>query len=175
LFGGTAHMARFTINHCRKVEPALSEFDVRILSGEIRVGDSFSCRGAWEHTQFRVLSIRESHPDATFVCEGGVAFDDEFAGITLDTKVVRLPPPDLPIPASVPTPTPEEDRGLKTWIEDWETRAPVQRAACLCLLRGDDTPEKIGRSLGLTADEVITVLKGCGVLYDAPNNRILFR
>ncbi len=169
-------MARFTINHCRKVEPELSEFDILVLSGEIQVGDSFSGRGAWQHTKFRVQSIRQSLPHATLICTGGVAFDDEFAGITLDTIVVRLPPPDLPVPANIPIPTPEEERGLATWIEDWETRAPVQRAVCLCLLREEDTPEKIGRCLGMTTKEVLRALKGVGgVLYDASQNKLFIR
>jgi len=70
----------------------------------------------------------------------------------------------------------EEERILKTVIEDWESRAPVQRAVCLCLIRGDTTPEKIGNSLGITADEVKASLRSIGgVLYDHSQNQLFIR
>jgi len=52
--------------------------------------------------------------------------------------------------------------------EDWEFRAPVQRAIVLCLHRGDDTHEKIGSRLGISAEEVRAALRGVsGVMCDA--------
>jgi hypothetical protein len=169
-------MGRFVIQRCRPLQSGLSEFIVRLLSGEIRQDDTFSCRGAYQHTQFRVQSILQSPSQATLVCAGSVAFDDEFAGITLDTDQPRLPPLNLPILANPPTATPEETRTLETVISDWETRAPAQRAACLCLLRGADTHEKIGLCLGITADEVKTILKGVwGILYDSSQDKLLFK
>ncbi len=61
-------------------------------------------------------------------------------------------------------------------IEDWETCAPVQRAICRCLLRGDDMPDKIARSLGLTADDVRGALQGVwGALHDRTRDKLFIR
>ena len=169
-------MARFTILHCRKIKRDLSEFDVRILQGAIREGDAFSFRSVLEHKDFLVLAVRQTSEHTTLVCAGSLDYDDEITNTTLDTKVVRLPPTDLPVLAQLPIPTQEEEQILNRVIEDWETRAPVQRAICLCLIREDDTPEKIGASLGITADEVRYALRGVwGVLYDPTQNKLYIR
>lgn len=110
-------MGRFIINHCRKLQLGLSEFLVHVLSGEIRKGETFSCRGAYEHSKFRVQNVLQSSSHVTLVCAGSVAFDDEFAGITLDTDAVRLPSPSPSIPANLPTATPEEERTLEKVID----------------------------------------------------------
>lgn len=169
-------MARFTVTHCRKVELESSEFEVRILSGEIRKGDYFSCRGAYHHTEFRVQLVQGANSDVKLVCTGNVAFDNEFAGVTLDTEPVRLPPPDSFILAAIPSPTSDEEHALESLIGDLQTRSMGQRAACLCLLRGDDTHAKIARSLGITIEQVRTTLnRVCGVVYDSGQDKLFFR
>ncbi|MFO1482192.1 MAG: hypothetical protein U1F71_02410 [Verrucomicrobiaceae bacterium] len=167
-------MARFTINHCRRLQEELCEFDVRVLSGVILEDDSFSFQGCYKRKKYRVLRVESSPPDVTLICEGSVDYGDEITRITLDTESVRLPPLDLPVTANLLVPTSEEERVLKTVIEDWETRAPVQRAICLCLLRGQDTREAIGQTLAISAEDVGTALETVwGVLYD-PFQKKLF-
>jgi len=76
----------------------------------------------------------------------------------------------------LPTPTQQEQESLSVVIEDLESKTEFQRAVCLCLLRGDDTHEKIARTLGVTADEVIGALRGVwGVLYDRTQDRLWIR
>jgi hypothetical protein len=169
-------MARFTILHCRKIKRDLSEFDVRILKDAICEGDAFSFRSVLEHKDFKVLSIRQTPEHTTLVCAGSLDYDDEITNTTLDTKVVRLPPADLPTPTNPPTPHKEEEEFLKMFIEDWETRAPVQRAICVCINHGLDTPEDIGSRLGITRDDVLRALTGLsGVLYDSNGNKLHIR
>ena len=59
----------------------------------------------------------------------------------------------------LPTPTEQEQKSLAVVVEDFESKTELQRAVCLCLLRGDNTHEKIGRTLGITADEVRAALR----------------
>ncbi len=78
-------MARFTIIHCRKLTADISEFDVRLLSDEVREGDTFSFKSIYDLKAFRVLSIRPAPTHTTLVCAGALDYDDEITRITLDT------------------------------------------------------------------------------------------
>jgi hypothetical protein len=161
-------MARISIAHCRSVHPNTSEFEVRVDSGEVHLGDSFNCHGAFQQSRFRVRGFRKTSDTTTLICDGPVAFADEFAGITLDTRAPYSPPADLPSPADLPTPTPDEESYIEMFDEDWEFRAPLQRAIVLCMHRGDDTYEKIGKRLGVSAQQVRDALRGVsGVFYDS--------
>ena len=76
----------------------------------------------------------------------------------------------------LPTPTEEEQKSLSVVIEDLESKTEFQRAVCLCLLRGDDTHEKIARTLGVAAEDVTAALHGVwGVLYDRTQDRLWIR
>ena len=76
----------------------------------------------------------------------------------------------------LPTPTEQEQKSLAVVVEDFESKTELQRAVCLCLLRGDNTHEKIGRTLGITADEVRAALRGVwGVLYDPTQDKLWIR
>ncbi len=76
----------------------------------------------------------------------------------------------------LPTPTEHEQKSLALVIEEFESKTELQQAVCLCLLRGDNTHEKIGRTLGITAGEVRAALIGVwGVLYDRTRDKLWIR
>ena len=76
----------------------------------------------------------------------------------------------------LPIPTEQEQKSLSVVIEDLGSKTEFQRAVCLCLLRGDDTHEKIARTLGVTADEIREALRGVwGVLYDRTQDKLWIR
>lgn len=169
-------MARFAIKSCRPVSPSTSEFHIDLMKGEIAEGDRFSCRGAFELLDFEVTSVEDISGSLKLTCDGTLNFEDEIKGNTLDTTPVRLPPSDLVVPALMPTPTSEELDRLQVVIEEWETRAPVQRAICVCMLRGDRTPEAVGQTLGISAEEVRRALVSTwGVLRDAYTDELYFK
>jgi hypothetical protein len=77
---------------------------------------------------------------------------------------------------TVPTPTEQEQKTLSVVIEDLDTKTELQRAVCLCLIRGDDTHEKIGQTLGISADEVRAALRDVwGILYDRTQDKLWIR
>jgi len=76
----------------------------------------------------------------------------------------------------LPIPTEQEQKSLSIVIGDLGSKTDFQRAVCLCLLRGDDTHEKIARTLDVTADEVRAALRGVwGVLYDRTQDKLWIR
>ncbi len=148
---------------------------MRPFSGEVCEGDTFGFRGVYSYKKFKVLSIRHSRDHHTLVCEGTLDFDDEITRIMLDTDYIVMPPPDLPLPAQMPIATPREERMLEISIDDWTTRAPVQRAICLCMYRGIDTHEQIAATLGLTAHDVSRSLQTVfGVIGGGPTGKLWF-
>jgi hypothetical protein len=75
--------------------------------------------------------------------------------------------------SSLPTPTEQEEKSLSIVIEDWQTKTEIQRAICLCLLRGDDTHAKIGFRLGISPEDVRTALRGVwGIFYDRTQDKL---
>lgn len=169
-------MARFAIKECRQVSPSVSEFYIDLLAGEIMVGNHFSCRGVWELLDFEVTGVECSSGALRLICRGKLNFQDEITGNTLDTMPIRLPPFDLAVPSSMPTPTSQELDEAQILIEEWETRAPVQRAICICMLRGDRTSDAVARTLGIRADDVRHALNSCwGVLRDAGTDTLYFK
>jgi len=84
----------------------------------------------------------------------------------------HLAPRKMPLPI----PTEQEQKTLSVVIEDLKSKTELQRAVCLCLLRGDDTHEKIALSLAITAEEVRAALRGVwGVLYDCNQDKLWIR
>jgi hypothetical protein len=70
-------------------------------------------------------------------------------------------------------PTEQEEKTLSVVIEDLDKKTELQRAVCLCLIRGDDTHEKIGQTLGISADDVRAALRDVwGVLYDRTRDKL---
>lgn len=60
--------------------------------------------------------------------------------------------------------------------EDWKFRAPLQRAAVLCLHRGENTYEQIGERLGVSEQQVKDALREVsGVLFASYRNRLVIR
>ena len=69
----------------------------------------------------------------------------------------------------------EEEVWLDRMLHDWRSQSPVVQAFCLCVLRGDNTPEKVAFRLGLTVDQVMELPKPYGLLYSKPENELLFQ
>jgi hypothetical protein len=78
--------------------------------------------------------------------------------------------------AALPPPRREEEEFLNRVIDDWSTRTPIQRAICICISRGAQSPEKVAGVLGITREDVQSSLKSVwGVLYDSAQNRYWFK
>jgi hypothetical protein len=77
---------------------------------------------------------------------------------------------------TIPEPTGDEQRTIDTHIGEWATRTPVQRGACLGILRGHNSLPKLERYLGVPEDEVFAELQGLGecVRWSDPRELIQF-
>jgi hypothetical protein len=73
-------------------------------------------------------------------------------------------------------PTGDELLELNIYVEDWTTRTPLQRAICVCMLRGHTSPDAIASVLQVSESDVLGSLNSLwGVLYDQANRKLWFK
>jgi hypothetical protein len=75
--------------------------------------------------------------------------------------------------AAYPSPTPDELKMLRTLIEEWNTRTPIQAALALAVLRGHNKYQAVSDYLGVSIPELEEAKKSLwGILYDRNTGKL---
>lgn len=154
-------MTSFFVESCHRVQEGVARFDVRMLSGELAIGDRFDCQdGMGRFVRFHVRSLQTDGKRILMECVGPIIYDDQFSRFTINTKPFPPKLEDLPIPANLPVPTSREDEMLRLHFDDWSYMHPLQRAVCLCILREQDNVDRIAAALDVPLAHVRDCFQG---------------